>query len=399
MAYTDDAALSKLSALNDTQDSIATAAQWFLFHRKHAERTVQLWLGRLKESPSSKRLTLIYLANEVAQQSKVRRKDDFVQALSPVIADAMTLAYRGASQEVQHRLLRVLDVWKQRTVFDENVLVETEGHIQQLDRSRGVSVAVSSRGYQSPTASVVPPELMPIFNAMASAAKTVVPARSSLVESQENYNRVLGPSASIPPPPVHAARLNGLLKVLETAEDALRESVNARKQLVKCLETVLTSERQEVESDLKHLSEVTGRRAEVDAKMNEVEMEIIKGLSHDKKQEFPEEELRNGHLQPPEPHRPEMEALTPPPGDDNSSGPFELPESKPMGPPQPSGIELLSSLASQYQSVPVHTNGSNKRRKIDDEDDELPDLGADDEIDADVVEMLRKESDPSSATK
>jgi hypothetical protein len=31
--------------------------------RRHAERTVQLWLQRLKDSSSSKRLVLIYLAN------------------------------------------------------------------------------------------------------------------------------------------------------------------------------------------------------------------------------------------------------------------------------------------------------------------------------------------------
>ena len=86
MAYTDDAVLAKLSALNETHDSIATAAQWIMFHRyvslptiwvslsfgytlanksnsRHAERTVQLWFQRLKDSPSPKRLNLVYLAN------------------------------------------------------------------------------------------------------------------------------------------------------------------------------------------------------------------------------------------------------------------------------------------------------------------------------------------------
>lgn len=86
MAYTDDAVLAKLSALNETHDSIATAAQWIMFHRyvddyetedgqkkgildtnerhrRHAERTVQLWFQRLKDSPSAKRLNLVYLAN------------------------------------------------------------------------------------------------------------------------------------------------------------------------------------------------------------------------------------------------------------------------------------------------------------------------------------------------
>ena len=33
MAYTDDAVKAKLAALNETQDSIVTVAQWIMFHR------------------------------------------------------------------------------------------------------------------------------------------------------------------------------------------------------------------------------------------------------------------------------------------------------------------------------------------------------------------------------
>ena len=33
MSYTDDAVKAKLSALNETQDSIVTVAQWIMFHR------------------------------------------------------------------------------------------------------------------------------------------------------------------------------------------------------------------------------------------------------------------------------------------------------------------------------------------------------------------------------
>ena len=85
MAFTDDAVLAKLSALNETQESIVTVAQWVLFHkyltllltvavarpgltecarlRRHAERTAQLWFQRLKDSGANKKLNLMYLAN------------------------------------------------------------------------------------------------------------------------------------------------------------------------------------------------------------------------------------------------------------------------------------------------------------------------------------------------
>ena len=84
MAYTDDAVKAKLSALNETQESIVTVAQWVMFHRRYADRTATSWLQRVKDSGSNKRLNLVYLANEVAQQSKARKKDDFIVAFSPV---------------------------------------------------------------------------------------------------------------------------------------------------------------------------------------------------------------------------------------------------------------------------------------------------------------------------
>jgi regulator of Ty1 transposition protein 103 len=123
-------------------------------NRRHADRTGQLWLQRLKDSGSNKRLNLIYLANgkslahdisaimsmttiqnspdlcllvallttcgvvEVAQQSKARRKDDFLIAFSPVIAEATATAYKGATNEVQQKLRRVVEVWRQRQIFE-----------------------------------------------------------------------------------------------------------------------------------------------------------------------------------------------------------------------------------------------------------------------------------------
>ena len=105
-------------------------------YRRHADRTVQLWMQRLKDSSSTKRLSLVYLANgktlrktlyngqclldsvEVVQQSRIRHKDDFVIAFSPVIAESCSIAYKGAPAEIQAKLRRVVDVWKDRTIFE-----------------------------------------------------------------------------------------------------------------------------------------------------------------------------------------------------------------------------------------------------------------------------------------
>jgi regulator of Ty1 transposition protein 103 len=105
----------------------------------------------LKESNSNKRLNLIYLANgkpqvtgpyflvsvltrivraEVAQQTKARRKDDFLIAFSPVIAEATATAYKGATNDVQQKLRRVVEVWRQRSIFEPEIQQAIEARIQ-----------------------------------------------------------------------------------------------------------------------------------------------------------------------------------------------------------------------------------------------------------------------------
>lgn len=139
-----------------------------LLPRRHADRTGQLWLQRLKDSGSNKRLNLIYLANgkqiqirppmatkfyeprefqvlvsmlmtfsvtEVAQQSKARRKDDFLIAFSPVIAEATATAYKGATSEVQQKLRRVVEVWRQRQIFEAAIQEVIEARIDGIIRS------------------------------------------------------------------------------------------------------------------------------------------------------------------------------------------------------------------------------------------------------------------------
>jgi regulator of Ty1 transposition protein 103 len=67
---------------------------------------------------------------EVTQQSKARHKDDFVVAFSPVIADATATAYKAAPSDVQAKLRRVVDVWRDRSIFEEPIQAAVEARIE-----------------------------------------------------------------------------------------------------------------------------------------------------------------------------------------------------------------------------------------------------------------------------
>ena len=66
---------------------------------------------------------------EVVQQSKARHKEDFLNAFSPFIADASSVAYKGAPADVQGKLRRVVDVWRERSIFEKDVLQDLDNRL------------------------------------------------------------------------------------------------------------------------------------------------------------------------------------------------------------------------------------------------------------------------------
>lgn len=69
-------------------------------------------------------------ALEVAQQTKARHKEDFVLAFSPVIAEATAAAYKGATSDVQNKLRRVVDVWRDRNIFEQPIQAAIEARLE-----------------------------------------------------------------------------------------------------------------------------------------------------------------------------------------------------------------------------------------------------------------------------
>ncbi|KAI0471910.1 RNA polymerase II-binding domain-containing protein [Xylariaceae sp. FL0804] len=401
MSYNDDAVLAKLSALAETQDSIVTVAQWIMFHRRHAERTVQLWLQKLKDSSSHKRLNLIYLSNEVCQQSKARHKEEFLVAFSPSIAEGVATAYKGAPQDIQQRIRRVVDVWRERGVFEAPIQEAVEARIQDVDKARGTAKAGFGGSIFGSSASL-PSELAPLMAPQQNVSKLLLTTKTAVGSANQDYDKLMGPGASVPSAPVYAARLSGLLKTLAQAEGAVEQCVKARRDLVNELQKILDANRTALIADEDQLETFMQRKGSVEDKKNEVERAIMAGLPND-------EPYNPGtgldELSAPEPDRPEVEALTPPPAesavpqlppdvmaDDEEWSP-ELPQEATFPHPAVPGVEVLSNLATQHKSVHSMANGAKKRR-LDDGND-FPDLGGDDGIEADVVEMLRRESSGS----
>lgn len=263
--------------------------------------------------------------------------------------------------------------------------------ITELDKARGTA----KPGFGgSPFGSIsMPSEFTPLVSAHQTVSKLSTSLTPKIASADQEYEKQMDPSTSVPSAPVYAARLNGLLLSLATAESAVAECVKAREGLIAGLEKLLETNRTALQQETEAASRMAKRKTETEEKKQQVELAIMQALGPSEAKGPAEEGGSGSPLS--EPDRPEMEALTPPAMDDDTYVPEPKPIEKDDSPEEPvehtqdaSGIEMLSTLASSYQALPVTTNGSNKRRRVDEAED-FPDLGNDDGIDADVAEMLK----------
>ena len=272
----------------------------------------------------------------------------------------------------------------------------------ELDKAKGTTkTGFGGSPFGGPAP--VPPEFAPLVSAHQTVGKLSVPLKATISSANQEYEKHTDISTPVPSAPVYAARLNGLLKTLANAESAVAECVKAREGLILGLEKLLDTNRAALEQDRAAASQLQSRKAEIEEKKHQVEVAIMRALGPADNDGSPGEGASGSPG--PEPDRPEMEALTPPmeaftPPMEALTPPMEaltpdaaptdgaLQETTPENQLSTSGIEMLSNVASSYQSLPISTNGSNKRRRVD--TDDFPDLGGDDDIDADVAAMLQE---------
>ncbi|OCT60553.1 hypothetical protein XELAEV_18046577mg [Xenopus laevis] len=123
-SFTEPALEKKLSELSNSQQSVQTLSLWLIHHRKHAATIVTVWQKELRKAKTSRKLTFLYLANDVIQNSK-RKGPEFTREFENVLLDAFSHVSGEAEDGCRKPLERLLHIWQERGVY-------TSDFIQQL---------------------------------------------------------------------------------------------------------------------------------------------------------------------------------------------------------------------------------------------------------------------------
>jgi regulator of Ty1 transposition protein 103 len=402
-----------------------------LIRSRHADRIASFWLQRLRDSNAAKRLNLLYLVNEIVQNSRARRKDDFPNAFSPIMPEAAQTAYRSSTTEVQNKIRRLVEVWRARNVFEVPIQDAIEARLDDVDKTRpaGKKPLMGGSLFGSSTGSGgLPKELETLAPLQIVVSKANLSTTSTVNTGNTEYDKLNDSNIQLPAPPLHAARLSALMKSLAMAESSVAESVKARKALILELENILEINRTSLAKDETTLEVIQTRISATEIKRREVEDSIRRTANAESEGMYNNNGERSENFTPTnnDMNRPEYEALTPPPVEAltpiGSPNPHPLDEPQPEQPLQstdpntdrnPDVHNLLAAMSSAGASIPPRTrpatqhtgmgnmNGFSgvgsggtgnvsKKRKVGHSAELPPGFGLD--LDEDVAEMIRQES-------
>uniref|UniRef100_A0A182WAJ8 CID domain-containing protein n=1 Tax=Anopheles minimus TaxID=112268 RepID=A0A182WAJ8_9DIPT len=123
-SFTETGLVKKLFDLNQSQQSIQTLSLWLIHHRKHHSIIVKTWLKELQRAPSTKKLTFMYLANDVIQNSK-KKGPEFGREYEHVLVKAFkNVAQSSPEPKTINSLNRILGIWGDRGVYEEPKIKE-----------------------------------------------------------------------------------------------------------------------------------------------------------------------------------------------------------------------------------------------------------------------------------
>ncbi|XP_005175234.1 regulation of nuclear pre-mRNA domain-containing protein 1B [Musca domestica] len=142
-AFTETAFLKKLAELNSSQQSIQTLSLWLIHHRKHHASIVKTWLRELHGVPEPKKLTFMYLANDVIQNSKKKGPEygkEYMNALPKAFAH---IGETCSTEKLFGSLGRILNIWEERGVYDSKII---DDYRTRLNCKKGLDNTATSAG-------------------------------------------------------------------------------------------------------------------------------------------------------------------------------------------------------------------------------------------------------------
>ncbi|KAG7323432.1 hypothetical protein KOW79_013134 [Hemibagrus wyckioides] len=144
-SFSESALEKKLSELSSSQQSVQTLSLWIIHHRKHSGTIVRVWHKELKKAKSSRKLTFLYLANDVIQNSK-KKGPEFTRDFEGVLVDACSHVARETDDSCRKHIERLLNIWQERSLYRSDFIQQLKLAIEDSNSPRHKTAADEKKG-------------------------------------------------------------------------------------------------------------------------------------------------------------------------------------------------------------------------------------------------------------
>ncbi|OBA20999.1 DUF618-domain-containing protein, partial [Metschnikowia bicuspidata var. bicuspidata NRRL YB-4993] len=248
MSFSPEIFRNKLDALQETQDSIVSLSQWVLFHHRHASHLCELWadyaLQTSAGAPLKKKLSLLYLCNDVVQQARHKRKPEFIAGFAARLPAVLHALYGAVDEPVKPKVERLISVWNERSVFTKPQIENMQHAVLQAKDGQAFDPAdAPDAGLKALLKAAAPPriapQLAPVNGLFLHMAQLLATASANVAHAHQQAQLYLpdDPSAldALPLPKVYVSKLNVLEKLCLMTVQTLEDAQTARRDIVAAL--------------------------------------------------------------------------------------------------------------------------------------------------------------------
>ncbi|XP_013784200.1 uncharacterized protein LOC106468327 [Limulus polyphemus] len=108
----------------------------FYYHKTHHKKVVEMWIKVLAKAKPPHKLTLLYLANDVIQNSRKKSGSQFGDTFGEVLHEASMLL---RDEKIRPSVERVFKIWEERNVYDLTFINELYDILENPKISQPVS--------------------------------------------------------------------------------------------------------------------------------------------------------------------------------------------------------------------------------------------------------------------
>lgn len=321
MSFSPEKASEKLNKLTPTQASIVSTSQWFLFHYRNARPLIDIWNSKIvnPRTKSSEKLTLLYLCNELLQQSRRDKKYfEFLSYFSETLTHSFKIINKDLSPSDKEKILKIIKVWKDRVLYSERILnkfyenlgtnSQAEIDIEKnkaIDKDNKLPIAKKQNTNNNNTTTNansgsvgnsaldtdrdIAPELIIISSIFNQITNESAKISNNYTSFNKKYNDLLK-SDHLPSPHKLLKELDSLNNDSVRIDQSIRETINNRNNSIIEIEKIMKRQKEWLEFENTRLVKLSEMKEDINKRKQEMEKLIGESGGSDGEEAGNEEE-------------------------------------------------------------------------------------------------------------